>query len=134
MRRPARRKGAGDCFNGPSAKMVELAELLVEITPWADWAWMAKNGTDATVYAASVARTATGRGTILRAHGGYHGASPAWMNPQDMYAQADGTVEYEFNDLASVQSAVDAADGGCGCDYRLGVQARCGHRPGVADA
>ena len=107
----AEAQGAGDCFNGPSPKMVELAELLVEITPWADWAWMAKNGTDATVYAASVARTATGRVTILRAHGGYHGASPAWMNPEDMYAQADGTIEYEYNDLESVRAAVDAADG-----------------------
>ena len=90
---------AGDCFNGPSAKMVELAELLVEITPWADWAWMAKNGTDATVYAASISRTATGRQTILRAHGAYHGASPTWITGGDMAAQADGTIEYEYNDI-----------------------------------
>ena len=102
---------AGDCFNGPSAKMVELAELLVEITPWADWAWMAKNGTDATVYAASISRTATGRQTILRAHGAYHGASPTWITGGDMAAQADGTIEYEYNDLASVRAAIDAADG-----------------------
>jgi glutamate-1-semialdehyde 2,1-aminomutase len=101
----------GDCFNGPSAKMVELAEMLVEITPWADWAWMAKNGTDATVYAASISRTATGRQTILRARGAYHGASPTWINAGDMALQADGTIEYEFNDLGSVRSAIDAADG-----------------------
>ncbi len=101
---------AGDCMNGPSEKMVELAELLVDITPWADWAWFAKNGTDATVYAASVARTATGRNAILRAQGAYHGASPTWMagGPED---SADGTVEYTFNDLASVRAALDAAEG-----------------------
>ena len=101
---------AGDCMNGPSEKMVELAELLVDITPWADWAWFAKNGTDATVYAASVARTATGRNAILRARGAYHGASPTWMagGPED---SADGTVEYSFNDLASVRAALDAAEG-----------------------
>ncbi len=101
---------AGDCMNGPSEKMVELAELLVDITPWADWAWFAKNGTDATVYAASVARTATGRNAILRARGAYHGASPTWMagGPED---SADGTVEYTFNDLASVRAALDAAEG-----------------------
>ena len=104
-------QGAGDCFNGPSAKMVELAELLVEITPWADWAWMAKNGTDATVYAASISRTVTGRGTILRAHGAYHGASPTWISGGDMTLQADGTIEYEYNDLSSVRAAIDAADG-----------------------
>lgn len=102
---------SGDCLNGPSEKMVELAELLVDITPWADWAWFAKNGTDATVYAASVARTATGKGTLLRAHGAYHGAAPTWINAGDMTKQVDGTVEYEFNDLASVRTAIDAADG-----------------------
>ena len=101
---------AGDCMNGPSEQMVELAELLVDITPWADWAWFAKNGTDATVYAASVARTATGKDAILRARGAYHGASPTWMSggPE---GSAEGTIEYEFNDLSSVQDALDTAEG-----------------------
>ncbi len=101
---------AGDCMNGPTEKMVELAELLVDITPWADWAWFAKNGTDATVYAASLARTATGRNAILRAGGAYHGASPTWMagGPED---SAEGMIEYTFNDLASVRAALDAAEG-----------------------
>ena len=98
----------GDCLNGPSAKMVELAELLVDITPWADWAWLAKNGTDATVFAASVARTATGRREILRARSAYHGASPNWIGA-DMATPADGVSEYEFNDLTSVQTALDQA-------------------------
>ncbi|MXX80954.1 MAG: aminotransferase class III-fold pyridoxal phosphate-dependent enzyme [Chloroflexi bacterium] len=101
----------GDCFNGPSDKMVELAELLVEITPWADWAWMAKNGTDATVFAASLSRNATGRQTILRARGAYHGASPTWISGGDMALQANGTIEYEYNDLGSVRTAVETADG-----------------------
>ena len=107
----AEAQDVGDCMNGPSAQMVELAELLVDITPWADWAWFAKNGTDATVYAASVARTATSKGTILRAHNAYHGAAPTWITAGDMTQQADGTLEYEFNDLASVRSAIDAAKG-----------------------
>lgn len=101
---------AGDCLNGPTAKMVELAELLVDITPWADWAWFAKNGTDATVYAASLARSATGRRTILRARGAYHGASPNWMGSA-FDAPAPETLEYEFNDLASVRAAIDEAGG-----------------------
>ena len=99
-----------DCLNGPGEKMVELAELLVEITPWADWAWFAKNGTDATVYAATIARAATGRGTILRANNAYHGSSPTWMG-LERGSPADGTIEYEYNDLASVRAAIDAADG-----------------------
>ena len=99
-----------DCLNGPGEKMVELAELLVEITPWAGWAWFAKNGTDATVYAATVARAATGRGTILRANGAYHGSAPTWMG-LERGSLADGTLEYKYNDLASVRAAIDAADG-----------------------
>ena len=99
-----------DCLNGPGEKMVELAELLVDITPWADWAWFAKNGTDATVYAATVARAATGRGTILRASGAYHGSAPTWMG-LERGSPADGTIEYAYNDLASVRAAIDAADG-----------------------
>lgn len=99
-----------DCLNGPGEKMVELAELLVEITPWADWAWFAKNGTDATVYAATIARAATGRRTVLRANSAYHGSSPTWMG-LERGSPADGTIEYEYNDLASVRAAIDAADG-----------------------
>ena len=99
-----------DCLNGPGEKMVELAELLVDITPWADWAWFAKNGTDATVYATTVARTATGRKTILRARNAYHGASPTWMGLERGSPGPD-TIEYEFNDLASLRAAIDAADG-----------------------
>ncbi len=109
-RAAAKVQDAGDCMNGPSEQMVELAELLVDITPWADWAWFAKNGTDATVYAASVARTATGKHSILRARGAYHGASPTWTanGPEE---SAEGTIEYEFNDLGSVRAALDAAEG-----------------------
>jgi len=45
--------------------MVELAELLVLTIPWADWAYFAKNGGDATSLAVRMARAATGR-KILR--------------------------------------------------------------------
>ena len=57
----------GDCLNGPSPMMVELAELLVEIIPAADWAMMAKNGTDATTACVTIARAATGKRKILAA-------------------------------------------------------------------
>ncbi len=32
-------------FNGPSARLVELAELMVETVAHADWAMFQKNGT-----------------------------------------------------------------------------------------
>src|SRR5262249_8393937 len=57
----ARRQAeAGRCFNGPGAAWVELAERLVELTPWAGWAVFAKNGSDVCTWATQVARAATG--------------------------------------------------------------------------
>ena len=46
-----RQRGLADCQNGPSPRMVELAERLVDLVPHADWAMFAKNGTDATTLA-----------------------------------------------------------------------------------
>nr|BFE80056.1 hypothetical protein GCM10020093_026570 [Planobispora longispora] len=67
---------AGDCLNGPGPVFVELAELMVETIPQADWVMFSKNGTDATTQALMVARAATGRTKVLMAHGSYHGADP----------------------------------------------------------
>ncbi len=110
----ARRQAAdGDCFNGPGRVWVELAERLVGLTPWADWAAFAKNGSDVCTWATEVARAATGRRKILAAEGAYHGAH-AWCTPV-----ADGTtaedrahvVPYRYNDLASVDAALAAHEG-----------------------
>lgn len=49
----------GDCLNGPSESMVQLAELLVEIVPHARWAQFQKNGTDVTITAVTIARAGT---------------------------------------------------------------------------
>ena len=59
----------GDCQNGPSARLVELAEALVGRVRHADWAMFAKNGCDATTLALMIARAATGRRKILVASG-----------------------------------------------------------------
>src|SRR5581483_6421812 len=70
----ARRQAAdGNCFNGPGPVWVELAERLVDLTPWAAWAVFAKNGSDVCTWATEVARAATGRRKILVANGAYHG-------------------------------------------------------------
>ena len=102
-----------DAANGPAARMVELAELLVAHTPFADWALFCKNGTDATTLCATIARAATGRTKLLVATGAYHGAAP-WCTPRLVgvtpAARAD-TLTYTYNDLASVEAALAAADG-----------------------
>ncbi|MBT0771546.1 aminotransferase class III-fold pyridoxal phosphate-dependent enzyme [Kineosporia sp. J2-2] len=103
----------GDTLNGPSARMVELAELLVNTVAHADWAVFAKNGTDATSTSCAIARAATGRRKILKATTSYHGAN-AQFNPF-----VNGTtpedrahiVEFAYNDLASLEAAAARHEG-----------------------
>ncbi|MDQ6605494.1 MAG: aminotransferase class III-fold pyridoxal phosphate-dependent enzyme [Actinomycetota bacterium] len=109
----AHQQGLGDCLNGPGRPMVELAELLTDTIGHADWAMFAKNGTDATTICTMVARAATGRRYILAAGGAYHGSAP-WCTPrlEGTIPEDRSSVElYRFNDLASVQGAVDRCGG-----------------------
>jgi len=101
----------GDCQNGPGAVMVELAELLVGTVQHADWAMLAKNGTDATTMCCTIARAHTGRRRILVARGAYHGAAP-WCTPRPAGVTPEDRANlgyYTYNDLESVQAAVTAA-------------------------
>jgi len=109
----AEQAALGDCQNGPAPVMVELAELLVATVRHADWAMLAKNGTDATTACCTIARAQTGRRKILVARGAYHGSAP-WCTPRPA-----GTTEadranlgyYTYNDTGSVrQAAAEAGD------------------------
>src|SRR5262245_6566417 len=107
----AAQRALADCQNGPSARMVELAERLVALTPHAGWAMFAKNGTDATTLAVSIARAATGRAKVLVARGAYHGSAP-WCTPRPAGTTPEGRAHplpYTYNDLASVEAAADEA-------------------------
>ncbi len=108
-----RQQAQGDCMNGPSEAMVELAELLVDTIPHAGWVRFQKNGTDATTAAMTIARAGTGRRKILLARGAYHGATPGFLP-----ALAGGLAEdrahvihYDYNDVASLQRAAEQAGG-----------------------
>ncbi len=74
----ARQRKLGDTLACPAPVMVELAEKLVDLISFADWALFAKNGGDMTNYATMIARAATGRPLIVAIDGGYHGVAP-WM-------------------------------------------------------
>src|SRR3979411_1096696 len=98
----------GDVLNGPGPEMVELAELLVERVPHADWAMFAKNGTDATGLAVTTARAATGRSKILTAHNPYHRTRARAPPPEAPGTTAEehlNTVFFDYNDLDSVEAA-----------------------------
>ncbi|SDG12727.1 glutamate-1-semialdehyde 2,1-aminomutase [Blastococcus aurantiacus] len=101
----------GDLLDGPSPVMVDLAELLVELVPHADWAMLAKNGTDATTACVSIARASTGRRKVLLARGAYHGAIP-WCTPRPGGVLPEDRAHlgyYEYNDVASLEAAVAEA-------------------------
>lgn len=98
-----------DCQNGPSPAMVELCELFVDRVDHADWAMLAKNGTDATTMCVTIARAGTGKRKVMVARGAYHGAAP-WCTPNATGVTAEDRahlVHYTFNDEQSVKAAVE---------------------------
>jgi glutamate-1-semialdehyde 2,1-aminomutase len=101
----------GDCFNGPGEVMVELAEDFVAMMPHADWAMFQKNGGDATTCCVTIARAGTGRRKVLVAKGSYHGALP-WCSPSVAGVTSEDRahlLHFEYNDVASLQAAVEEA-------------------------
>jgi glutamate-1-semialdehyde 2,1-aminomutase len=103
----------GNCFNAPTPLWVELAEHLVSITPFADWAVFAKNGSDVCTWAIEVARAATGRRKVVKATGAYHGTH-AWCSPLPAgITEADraNVLQVPWNDLTGLTACVDEAHG-----------------------
>ena len=106
-----RQRALGDALNGPGEVLVQLAERLTGLVTHADWAMFSKNGTDATTTCVSIARAATGRRKILLARKAYHGALP-WCSPYPLGSTAEDRahlIPFDFNDLGSLQQAVEHA-------------------------
>jgi glutamate-1-semialdehyde 2,1-aminomutase len=125
-----RQAALGDCLNGPGPVLVELAELLVEMIPHADWCQLAKNGTDATTGCVTIARAGTGRRKVLVARGAYHGAVP-WCSPSVAGVTAEDRahlIPFDYNDAASLEAAADQA----GPDLAAVIVSAFRHDMGVA--
>src|SRR5260370_15912754 len=106
-----RQSAEGDCLNGPSARMVELAERLTGLVTHADWALFSKNGTDATTTCVTLARGATGKRKIVLANGAYHGAIP-WCSPHPYGVISEDRAHilyFHYDDIASLEAPVDQA-------------------------
>ena len=98
----------GNCFNAPTPLWIELAEHLVELTPFADWAVFAKNGSDVCTWAVEVARAATGRRKVVKAAGAYHGTH-AWCSPLPAGITDEdraNVLEVPWNDLSALTALV----------------------------
>jgi glutamate-1-semialdehyde 2,1-aminomutase len=100
-----RQRREADTMNLPSARMVELAERLVALTPGAAWALFAKNGSDVCTWALAIARAATGRDLVAAIDGAYHGIH-GWCNHLETGFPATdraGVRTFAWNDLASLE-------------------------------
>jgi len=109
----ARQRAEGDGLNGPTPRLVELAELVVDTVAHADWAMFSKNGTDATTACVTTARAGTDRRKVLVARGAYHGAIP-WCSPSVAGVTEEDRahlVPYDYNDAASLEEAVASVKG-----------------------
>ncbi len=101
------------CANHPAPLQVELAQKLVSLVPFADWAVLAKNGSDITTWATLVARDHTRRRKILHVDGEYHGTH-AWCTPgHNGLIDEDRTHIHTFkwNDLEGLRSLVRKYEG-----------------------
>ncbi len=63
----------GTSYGAPTAGEVELAELVVQRMPAVDMLRMTSSGTEASMSAIRLARAATGRETLVKFAGAYHG-------------------------------------------------------------
>ena len=63
----------GTTFGAPTAAEVELAELVAQRVPSVEMLRMTSSGTEASMSAIRLARAATGRDTLIKFAGAYHG-------------------------------------------------------------
>lgn len=105
----------GISFSLMSPLEVELAELLCEVIPCAEQVRYAKNGTDANLAAARVARSYSGKEVILKPEGHYHGwgdwhAASTTRGYGVPKALKPLVRTFEYNNLDSLEQELKKAD------------------------
>ncbi|MGV3538825.1 MAG: aminotransferase class III-fold pyridoxal phosphate-dependent enzyme, partial [Rufibacter sp.] len=109
-------------FGAPTRREVEMAELIISMIPSVEKVRMVNSGTEATMSAIRVARGYTGRDKIIKFEGCYHGHGDSFLiaagsgavtlgvpdSPGVTKGVANDTLTAPFNDLAAVQTLVDA--------------------------
>ena len=115
----------GLSFGAPTAREVEMAELLTEIVPHIDMVRMVNSGTEAVMSAVRVARGVTGRSKLIKFDGCYHGHSDAMLVGAGSGALTQGvpdsagvtagaaqdTLLAAYNDLSTVSALFEANPG-----------------------
>ena len=112
----------GLSFGAPTESEVEMADLLCELLPSLDMVRLVSSGTEATMSAIRLARGYTGRDTLIKFEGCYHGHSDSLLvkagsgmltfgNPSSGGVPADlakHTMVLDYNDVAQLESAFAA--------------------------
>jgi glutamate-1-semialdehyde 2,1-aminomutase len=109
----------GTSYGAPTAGEVELAELVAQRMPAVDMLRMTSSGTEASMSAIRLARAATGRETLVKFAGAYHGHVDGLLaqagsglatqgipsSPGVPASATQGTVIVPWNDEAAVRAA-----------------------------
>jgi glutamate-1-semialdehyde 2,1-aminomutase len=117
-----RQCGKGLSFGAPTELETRLADRLCDIMPNMDLVRMVNSGTEATMSAIRLARGATGRDTIVKFEGCYHGHSDSLLvkagsgaltlgvpsSPGVPAALADHTLTLGYNDAEGLREAFAA--------------------------
>jgi glutamate-1-semialdehyde 2,1-aminomutase len=107
-------------FGAPTAREVEMAELICSMVPSIERVRMVNSGTEATMSAIRVARGFTGREKIIKMEGCYHGHGDSFLiaagsgaltmgtpdSPGVTKGTAQDTIIVPFNSLEAVEGAV----------------------------
>ena len=112
-------------FGAPTAREVEMAELICSMIPSVEKVRMVNSGTEATMSAIRVARGFTGREKIIKMEGCYHGHGDSFLiaagsgvmtfgspdSPGVTRGTAQDTLTAPFNDLSAVSKLIESNPG-----------------------
>lgn len=115
----------GTSFGAPTAREVEIAELIVSMVPSVEKVRMVNSGTEATMSAIRVARGFTGRDKFIKIEGHYHGHGDSFLisagsgaitmghpdSPGVTQGTAKDTLLAPYNDLEAIERLVAANKG-----------------------
>lgn len=115
----------GTSFGAPTAREVEIAELITSMVPSVEKVRMVNSGTEATMSAIRVARGFTGRDKIIKMEGHYHGHGDSFLisagsgaitmgnpdSPGVTKGTAKDTLLAPYNDLEAIETLVAANKG-----------------------